>query len=165
MGHLMGTLGKLLDWDNDPFCQIEAKPSSREHNHEGNQEQGQDIRVFDGAFEDLQLLVLFIRARNLKGPFCDALWDKVIHDHHSQNLAVRTFQRDTPADDISLTECLSPCNLQTTQGTVEKFRLGFDRYPCRDLIVEGRNRELTLRGENLHRPQIVLPLLGLNEPL
>ena len=163
--YLVGSLRKLLDRHGDPFGQIETKPGCRKDNDQCNQKQSEQVTVLNRLFENRQMLVLLVRARDLQGALGDTFGNVVIHHHHAQNSPVAAVDGHAAADDISLAEGLSARHLQPAQGAIQEVGFRLNGYPGGNLIVKSNNKELAIGRENLHGPEIVFPLFRLDKLL
>jgi hypothetical protein len=47
MSDFMGAFGEPLNRHRDPFGKVKAEPGGGKNNHQGNQQERQDIAVFD----------------------------------------------------------------------------------------------------------------------
>ena len=132
----MGSFRKFLDRDRNAFGKIKPAPSGREDNHQRDEEQGQNIAIFDRRLEKHQVFVLFVGTGDLQGSFSDAFGHIVVDHHNSEHALIRAVDGNPATDNVPFSKRLGSRHLQTPERPVEKLIFRFDRDPRRHLFIE-----------------------------
>ena len=163
MSHLMGSFRQLLNGHRNALGEIETEPGRGKDDNESDEQQGQDVTVFDRRLKKSQMLVLFVGARDFQRPFGNTLRHEVIDDDHADNPSIGAIEGHPASNDVTFAELLRSGHFQSPQRPIEKFRFSFDGDSGRHLVVEGHHDQAPVRRKQLHRSEIVLSLFTLDE--